>query len=222
MTTISELEVIVRLQGRQIAALQSEVDVLKASNSSSVPASVAQRVEPEGVRITYPIERSKIALPNTAELKTLLEVVLAAYPKLRGWSPGSRTAYQDEAGFIQQFSAAFRYVSHLGRDEIDQKHAVSWWTDAASEWCKVQNIWSSSIGAFPFLCAVIGSGDTKFTESDHWGNSWSVGLSPYGGTPATGTSWHRALNGQLLKPSPGVHKAITGPSPVVRFGGDAR
>jgi hypothetical protein len=195
----------------RLDALEAEVASLKVNAGLVVKPAArgepAKYVEPK-VSITHPIEHSPIALPTEAELWRIHRVVLSAYPELR---PNSTPRYEkeDSAGVFREFCAAFAGISHLRRtEEIDHKHSVSWWAKEATGRLgrPVQDISNTA-----FLAAVIGSGDIKFTLTDHYGNVAAVGLARSGGL-ATEAGWRRALNGQLLLPVAGRFRAPPGGS----------
>jgi hypothetical protein len=207
MTTIAELEVTVRQQGRQLATLQSEIDELKAN---AAPPKVAVRqplpAELEGVRIFHPTESAEIALPNEDGMQLLFDAVLVKYPKLRPYTPGDRYSYQDQTDFFAGFCKAFGFVARQGRtDEVDTKRSLDWWSGEASDWWRSQGN-TGRIGAGHLLVAVIAAGDVGFVQGDEWGNQWSFSLATHGGRPAT-EAWRDVMRGQLRQPLPGVHKA---------------
>lgn len=224
----TELEAIVVQQGRRIAALETEIGVLKANAGIARKATearpAAQPVQPEGASVRTVIEPAKIAMPTTSELRKLLDVVLAAYPKLRTWSPGDRYANQDAAEFFRHFSSAFWFVAGKGRtDGVDEKHSVAWWAGEASDWCALQNN-RLSISSGSLWAAVIAAGDIGFVQGDNFGNVWAFALAPFGGRPAT-EAWRNTLRGNLDSKLqlPGKYKPLSSErSPTVRFGGDAR
>jgi hypothetical protein len=174
---------------------------------------------PEGVvSITYPSERSPIAMPTEPELWRILRVVLNAHPKLR---PVSNPRYEEEdmAGFFREFCAAFEGTTHFKRtEEIDHKHTLSWWANEAMR--QLGNTAPQDINSAAFLAAVIGAGDVKFTLTDPYGNVAAVGFARSGGRPATESGWRRVLNGgQLLPPVPGRFGA-PGSRPSVTIGAE--
>jgi hypothetical protein len=188
----------------ELEALKTRVDALEAKTGLVKPA--AQDVAPakfveRGVSITYPSERSPIAMPTEPELWRILRIVLNAFPKLR---PASNPRYEEEdmAGFFREFCLALAGAAHFRRtEEIDHKHTLSWW---ANEAMKRIGSTAQDINSAAFLAAVIGSGDIKFTLTDPYGNVAAVGLARSGGRPANEAGWRRVLNGgQLLPPVPG-------------------
>jgi hypothetical protein len=213
---VTELEALVVEQGRRLALAESDIVALNAKLGFRKVAPLAASVaaEPEGARIVYPVERAKIALPTDDELPKLRDVVFATYPTLRPWTPGSNYAFQDEENFNRQFSAAFTYVAHKGRDEIDMKHSSSWWADQASDWLRHRGDRTNIEGA-AFLTACLAAGDVEFQRSDQFGNVWAVGLASWGGRKAT-EAWRNVLRGDLRRPIPGVHKAPEGRGLSVR------
>jgi hypothetical protein len=209
MNVTDELEALLVQQGKRIAVLESEVLALKA-NAGLAHDSRAPAVRPaeEGVRITYPVARTKIPLPSPAEMQNLLDVVLAKYPKLRPFSPGDRFAVQDAANFFQEFCSAFEYVAQLGRaDQIDTKRGLTWWTAQATEWCRLGKT-PADVKGSPLLAAVIAAGDVAFVERDEFGNVWAFALATAGGVPAT-EAWRSVLKNGLDERlrRPGVHKS---------------
>jgi hypothetical protein len=198
----------------RLDALEAEVAVLKINAGLVEPVArdvaPTKLVEPK-LSITHPIETSPIVLPTEAEYRRILSAVRDAYPQLRPRS-NPRFADQDEAGFFREFCAAFERVSHLRRTEnVDSKHALSWWVDETNRWLHG----SQQIDGIAFLAAVIGAGDVSFVQRDEYGNAWAFGLATFGGRPAT-EAWRRVLKGQLLTPVAGRF-GPPGPRPSVRL-----
>ena len=219
---IAELEATIATLARRVLAAENELAALKANQGEGMGAAapvakqVAAVVKEPGVQFFRPVEPPPIALPSEDELRKLPGVVFGTYPTLRTWTPGSRYADQDENGFMQQFAAAFTYVAHMGRAEIDHKRSASFWADAASEWHRHRDV-RVNIGGSAFLAACIAAGDVAFQRSDQFGNVWAVGLVSWGGRKAT-DAWRNALRGDLRRPTPGIHKAPAGSGFSVRPG----
>lgn len=220
---ITELEAMVLAQGRSIKALEVQLGALKA-NAGAPPKIAAHalsaRTEPQGVRILYPVEKAKIALPNEAEMKLLPDAVFAKYPRLRPYTLTDRYSYQDQADFFKGFCEAFAFVAVRGRtDEVDTKRSLGWWSGEASDWLKTQG-YTATISSSHLLVAAIAAGDVGFTQSDELGNQWAFALATHGGRPAT-DAWRNVLRGQLRPPLPGAYKTPA-VGPTVRFEGSAR
>jgi hypothetical protein len=202
----------------RLDTLEAEVAALNAGLVKPAAQDVAPAKFVEGeVRITYPIERSPIAMPTEPELWRILRVVLSAYQLRR---PDSDPRYEDEdmAGFFREFCAAFEGISHFRRtEEIDHKHTLSWWANEAMR--RLGNTAPQDINSGAFLAAVIGAGDVQFTLTDSHGNVSAVGLARSGGRPATEAGWRRALAGQLLLPIAGRFRAPSG-RPSIRVGAE--
>jgi hypothetical protein len=198
-----------------LVKLEHRVEILEAAalranaGPARTPTPAGQRVQPEGASVRTVIE--KITMPPAAELQKLLDVVLTTYPKLRTWSPGDRYATSDAFEFFNQFACAFAYISRTGRAAtIDRKYSLDFWTAQAEDFCRRQQMPVNSISGSSFLAAVLASGDIPFTVPDGWGNSWSFGLQPWGGLPATAL-WCDVLRDQKINdPVPGPYKAPAG------------
>jgi hypothetical protein len=190
----------------RVAALEAAAGLVKPAAQDVAPAKFVE----QGVTITHPIETSPIVLPTEAEYRGILSAVRDAYPQLLR-SSNPRCADQEDAVFFHDFCGAFERVAHLRRTEqIDSKHALSWWVGEANRWLRGRQIDGAA-----FLAAVIGAGDVSFVQRDEYGNVWAFGLATFGGRPAT-EAWRRVLKGQLLPPIAGKFGG-PGPRPSVRL-----
>jgi hypothetical protein len=192
-------------------ALEARISALEAAGAGAAvkpAAAVVHPVEPEGVRIVNIVERCPIAMPTEAERGRILSIVFGTYPKLKpDWS-NARWAQEDEAEFHLEFWAAFERIARLKRtDEMDQKHALSWWTAEAEQFFRHGGR-PIDIRGPAFVAAVIAAGDVKFTPGDQLGNSWCFALSTYTGMPAI-EAWRRVLEGRLFPPIVGRFGAQT-------------
>jgi hypothetical protein len=154
-----EMAALLAEQARRIAALESQL----ASRTAAAPARVTAR--DEGVRIFNPPEPCG-TMPSGAELQRLLQMVITAYPALRLPDPinGLRRD-EEERDHLLGFKATFHWLSHVGRsDELDHKHALTFWIDEALEWCRARQVASGAIRTRNFLAACVARADVRFTD----------------------------------------------------------
>jgi hypothetical protein len=170
------------------AALKKKLAVLEA-NVAPPPAPIS-KIEPEGVRISYPVEAPPFTMPTDEEFDGLQEVVLGKYPQL---APAEHAAYE----FSSDFRRAFRYVAAIKRsDKPNGKYGLGWWIDYVATTYR-----EGFVRGGPFIAAVIAQGDVAFVVDDGpRGHTWEFGLVLGAGRKGI-DAWRNVLAGKLLPPA---------------------
>ena len=133
--------------------------------------------------------------PTRGQLDSLLNYVLATYPKLG--------VDADVPGFREHFERAFLALCYIRRrDGIDKQHTMSFWRDLGQDTLSSLKV-PAKLELAPFVAAVIAHGDVAHTHPTHPQNfSMSAGLI-FGGTGrAYSGVWRKVLEvGRLPEPT---------------------
>jgi hypothetical protein len=180
-----------RLAGaeRAIADLQLRLPPIPRAAPALAPV-----VEPQTI-VTYP--ETSVVMPTAAELKTLAEIVLKAYPEF-----GPR-ADDVEAGWRweKQFENAFRAIARFGREDgLNAERYVAHWIEQAEDFLRAAGR-GSDISFSTFMAAALAAGDIphNFPKAD--GEVVLLGLAITGsGRPADPAAWRRVLRTKQLRP----------------------
>jgi hypothetical protein len=181
----------------EIALLKSQIAELKsrfdAKDAPPAPVKIAQPkpVEDEGTRVSYPAPLSTFVMPSSTELKQLLAIVLAKFPRLAP-DMTDRWANNNEANFAKQFAAAFRAVGMMSRTEKpDKKHFPSYFISHAEDSLRALGAYAE-IGP-AFLPACLAWGDVPVSDWRIDGVVLELGLNIFRiGRPAT-DAWRKVL-----------------------------
>ena len=216
---------------RQHEALGKRIAKLEGSKPAP------KRVDERGVTVTYPVPPSTLVMPSDEQLHKLLDIVLAAYPRLapaielsfmqkltlRNATPETaRTITPDKeairTAFFENFKACFLAIGSMKvMEEPDRRHFIGFHCDNAHAWLKSFAI-HTEITVEAFICAVLAHGSIAYTDGTISGQVWECGLSPYVGSSVTDGWKHVFSTGQLRAPSgPALRLATRSPSRV--FGG---
>jgi hypothetical protein len=180
----------------EIAALKAQIAELTrrfdAKDAPPAPAKIAVKpIEEDGARISYPAPLSTFAMPSSAELDQLREIVLRKFPQLAPDTRG-KWAQEDAAKFPKQFAAAFRAVGMMHRSEKpDKKRYPSYFIQHGEDSLRAFGA-SAEIGP-AFLPACLAHGDVPISDWRIDGVVLELGLNIYRiGRPAT-DAWKRVL-----------------------------
>jgi hypothetical protein len=147
-------------------------------------------------------------MPSDAELRTLLKIVLAKYPRLdpardRGLDPDPDRVLEREARFTREFRRAFFALGFLGRlpgIETKNTKALSWWSDYCGDVLRGQHQ-DDDVNGRTLALAVLAHGDIPHTIGDRFPFDVILGLTyPSAGVPA-GDAWRRVLTTANLRPA---------------------
>lgn len=185
---------------RQVASLLSSAAVPKVEPVVAVPQT-PRRLDEARVEILHPVDAAPPEPPEK-ELRSLLAIVVRAYPDLRTneleamW--GVRN--DDPDGFLA-FREARRGVMAMGRcQKPNGKYGVTYWVGDRQEWLSARGIHTRVTGK-AFIAACLSAGDVAYVPyNGSVGNLWEFGLEPYsGGRPAKHDAWRAIVSaGKLL------------------------
>ena len=183
-------------QAEEIHALKEQIAELTrrfdAKDAPPAPVKSAPKpVEEEGTRVSYPQPVSTFVMPSQDELKQLLAIVLAKFPRLAP-DMSDRWANNNEVKFAKQFAAAFRAVGMMHRSEKpDKKRYVQYFIDHGDNLLRALGP-HAEIGP-AFLPACLAHGDVPISDWRIDGQVLEFGLNIYRiGRPAT-DAWRKVL-----------------------------
>ncbi len=194
ISRLEALEAALAEQQAKTANFEAEIATLKAQVAPPAPVKIAQPkpIEDEGTRVSYPAPMSTFVMPSPDELKRLLAIVLAKFPRLAP-DMTDRWADNNEIKFAGQFAAAFRAVGMMHRaDKPDKKHYPSYFIDHGDDLLRALGP-HAEIGP-AFLPAVLAWGDVPVSDWRIDGVTLEIGLNIFRiGRPAT-DAWRRVLS----------------------------
>jgi hypothetical protein len=203
---------------QEIVALKARLATLEAASKSSPQSRhVKPAAEEQGVRIYTPAAR-RIELPSETELKALLGLILAAYPKMGPDLSNVRWASQEETQYFSDFGYSFRALAHMPRAAApDSKYYLSFWAGEASAWLRSQgsNVDLPSGGSF--MAAALAHGDIPYTPPFNDEAPVLLGLARGDADPVS--RWRDVLSSHQLLPPTQLTRPREVRSPVaIRFG----
>jgi hypothetical protein len=199
----------------QIAELKSRFD---AKDAAPAPVKIAQPkpIEDEGTRVSYPAPMSTFVMPSPDELKRLLAIVLAKFPRLAP-DMTDRWADNNEVKFGRQFASAFSAVGMMHRTEKpDKKRYVQYFIDHGEDLLRALGPHAEIGPAFTVAC--LAHGDVPISDWRIDGVVLEFGLNIYRiGRPAT-DAWRRVLATGSTIPLIAPPSTRNYPTPGVRIG----
>jgi hypothetical protein len=146
------------------ASLEKQVADLRANKPAIENRRVEAKrvVEPRGVTITHlPDRNPAFVMPSGDELQRLHAIVIARYPQL-----ATQVQRTDEA--LDGFRRAFLRIGHLGRDKLNDQHALVSWIDDAALWLRDNQVYPNMVTVRDFVCAVLAHGDVDYIPLDRF------------------------------------------------------
>ncbi len=149
------------------------------------------RVIPQGV------QQGPIAIPTTAEMLSLRDIVLAKYPQL---SPEEMRITPER--WLTEFCCSFEALGYTPRQSTpNNQYYISFWIDHCEEISRRIGLGSVTLTKGPFLAAVLGWSDIAhdyLTAPNNPHQSVSIGLAVGTGRLADVDSWRKVLATKAL------------------------